>query len=127
MKFLGEHKLDENSLPQEWFNAFLPIYIGKISNPHHGNTPYWTHKWACYTNKKALVLGAGVPGSTYPTFKHFSYQEIERFIATPRKQTLSKEMIFVTMFLDVMQYDVTSSLRHSNRGFDSARDIPTEG
>ena len=39
MEFLEEHKLDENNLPQEWFNAFLPIYDGKISNPHHGNTP----------------------------------------------------------------------------------------
>ena len=81
MEFLEEHKLDVNSLPQEWFNAFLPIYNGKISNPHHGNTPYWTHKWANYTNKKALMLGAGVPGGIYPTFKPFSYQEIERFIA----------------------------------------------
>ena len=81
MEFLEEHKLDVNSLPQEWFNAFLPIYDGKISNPHHGNTPYWTHKWANYTNKKALMLGAGVPGGMYPTFKPFSYQEIERFIA----------------------------------------------
>ena len=81
MEFLEEHKLDVNSLPQEWFNGFLPIYDGKISNPHHGNTPYWTHKWANYTNKKALMLGTGLPGGIYPTFKPFSYQEIERFIA----------------------------------------------
>ena len=27
------------------------------------------------------MLGAGVPGCIYPTFKPFSYQEIERFIA----------------------------------------------
>ena len=27
------------------------------------------------------MLGAGVPGGIYPTFKPFSYQEIERFIA----------------------------------------------
>ena len=26
------------------------------------------------------MLGAGVPGSIYPTFKPFSYQEIESFI-----------------------------------------------
>ena len=31
MEFLEEHKLDENSLPQECFNAFLPIYDRKIA------------------------------------------------------------------------------------------------
>ena len=77
------------------------------------------------------MLGAGVPGGIYPAFKPFSYQEIERFIAlyilqglNPSPQVemkfnsqetdLSKEMIFVTVFLHVMQYDVTSSLRHSS-------------
>ena len=71
------------------------------------------------------MLGAGVPGGIYPTFKPFSYQEIERFIAlyillglnlSPQVEMKfgSKEMIFVTVFLDVMQYNVKSSLRHSS-------------
>ena len=107
MEFLEEHKLDENSLPQELFNAFLPIYDGKISNPHHRNTPYWIHKWANYTNKKALVLGAGVPGSIYPTFKPFSYQEIESFIVLYILQGLNLplqvEMKFNSQETDTLQ------------------------
>ena len=35
------------------------------------------------------MLGAGVPGGIYPTFKHFSYLEIERFIALYTLQGLN--------------------------------------
>ena len=72
------------------------------------------------------MLGAGVPGGIYPTFK-----EIDRFIALYILQGLNLspqvEMKFNSQetdpvqgndlcckFLDVMQYNVTSSLRHSS-------------
>ena len=80
IEFLEEHGLNVDSSPQEWFKAFLPIYDGKTNNPIHPNTPYWTHRWANFTNKKSVMLGAGVQGGVYPTFKAFSYLGIERFI-----------------------------------------------
>ena len=80
MEFLLDNGLDENSTPQEWFKAFLPIYDRGTNNPTHLKTQYWTHRWANYTNLKAVLLGAGVPGGIYPSFTPFSYQEMEQFV-----------------------------------------------
>ena len=80
MEFLLDNGLDENSTPQECFKAFLPIYDGQTNNPTHSKTRYWTHRWANYTNLKAVLLGAGVQGGIYPSFTPFSYQEMERFV-----------------------------------------------
>ena len=55
MEFLLDNGLDENSTPQEWFKAFLPIYDGRTYNPTHSKTRYWTHRWANYTNLKAVL------------------------------------------------------------------------
>ena len=77
MEFLLDNGLDENSTPQEWFKAFLPIYDRRTNNPTHSKTQYWTHKWANYTNLKAVLLGASVPGGIYLSFTPFSYQEME--------------------------------------------------
>ena len=79
-EFLEEHGLDDESTPQEWFKAFLPVFDGTTNNPRQSNTPYWTHHWCNYTNRKVMMLGAGVPGGVYPSWKPFSYDEIERFI-----------------------------------------------
>ena len=62
IEFLEEHGLNVDSSPQEWFKAFLPIYDGKTNNPTHPNTPYWMHHCTNFTNKKAVMLGAGVQG-----------------------------------------------------------------
>ena len=66
--FLLEKGLNESSKPQEWFNAFLPIFDRKGKNPQNVNTQFWTHKWAFWTNQKAISCSAGVPGGVYPSF-----------------------------------------------------------
>ena len=78
--FLLEKGLNESSKPQDWFNAFLPIFDGKSTNPQNVNTQFWTHKWVFWTNQKAISCSAGVPGGVYPSFTPFSYLEIERFL-----------------------------------------------
>ena len=74
--FLVEKGLNESSKPQEWFNAFLPIFDRKGKNPQNVNTQFWTHKWAFWMNQKAISCSAGVPGGVYPSFTLFSYLEI---------------------------------------------------
>ena len=39
-EFLEEHGLDDESNPQEWFKAFLPVFDGMMDNPRQSNTPY---------------------------------------------------------------------------------------
>ena len=78
--FLLEKGLNESSKPQDWFNAFLPIFDGKSKNPQNVNTQFWTHKWAFWTNQKAISCSAGVPCGVYPSFTPFSYLEIEHFL-----------------------------------------------
>ena len=76
--FLLKHGLVERSSPQEWFNAFLPIYDGTYSNPNHPKAPCWSHQWSNFLNMKSVILGAGVsPLGIYPGFTPFSYEEIE--------------------------------------------------
>ena len=53
--FLLEKGLNESSKPQEWFNAFLPIFDGKGKNPQNVNTQFWTHKWAFGRIKKQFL------------------------------------------------------------------------
>ena len=78
--FLLAKGLNESSKPQDWFNAFLPIFDRKGKNPQNVNTQFWMHKWAFWTNQKAISCSAGVPGSVYPSFTPFSYLEIEHFL-----------------------------------------------
>ena len=40
----------------------------------------FSHKWAKFTNMKAVQMGAGVQGGCYPSFIPFTYNEIECFI-----------------------------------------------
>ena len=77
--FLLEKGLNESSKPQDWFNAFLPIFVRKGKNPQNVNTQFWMHKWAFWTNQKAISCSAGVPGGVNPSFAPFSYLEIEHW------------------------------------------------
>ena len=74
--FLLEKGLNESSNPQDWFNAFLPDFDREGKSPQNVNTQFWTHKWAFWTNQKAISCSAGVPGGVYPSFTPFSYLEI---------------------------------------------------
>ena len=107
VEFLQKNRLDENSSPQHWFTSFLPVYDGSTRNPNTVNSPCWTHRWALFTNMKAMSLGAGVPGGVYPNFKPFSYQEIERFIGLYVIQGLNPspriEMKFSSQQTDPLQ------------------------
>ena len=78
-EFITANNLHAESSPQDWFKAFLPIHDGSAKNPHQSNN-CWTHRWAMFTNTKALSMGAGVEGGIYSTFQPFSYLEIEQLI-----------------------------------------------
>ena len=78
-EFITANNLHAESSPQDWFKAFLPIHNGSVKNPHQSNN-CWTHRWAMFTNTKALSRGAGVEGGIYSTFQPFSHLEIEQFI-----------------------------------------------
>ena len=79
-EFMHENGLSVDSTPQDWFNAYLPLYDGRSHFLEREKAGCLSHKWATYTNKKAIQMGAGVQGGCYPTFIPFSCQEIEQFI-----------------------------------------------
>ena len=105
--FLLEKGLNESSKPQDWFNAFLPIFERKGKNPQNVNTLFRTHKWAFWTNQNAISCSAGVPGGVYPSFTPFSYLEIERFLGLYILQGLNPspqvEMKFNSQQVDPVQ------------------------
>ena len=79
-EFLFENGLNVNSTPQDWLMAFLPLYDGTSRCPDRESNVCFSHKWAKFTNMKAVQMGAGVQGGYYPSFVPFTYNEIERFI-----------------------------------------------
>ena len=105
--FLLEKGSNESSKPQDWFNAFLPIFDGKGKNPQNVNTQFWMHKWAFWTNQKSISCSAGVPGGVYPSFTPFSYLEIEPFLGLYILQGLNPspqvEMKFISQQIDPVQ------------------------
>ena len=105
--FLLEKGLNESSKPQDWFNAFLPNFDRKGKNPQNVNTQFWTHKWAFWTNQKAISCSVGVPGGVYPSFTPFSYHEIECFLGLYILQGLNPspqiEMKFYSQQMDPVQ------------------------
>ena len=107
VEFLLKNRLNENSYPQDWFTSFLPVYDGSTHNPNTVNSPCWRHRWALFTNMKAMSLGAGVPGGVYLNFKPFCYQEIEHFIGLYVIQGLNPspriEMKFSSQQTDPLQ------------------------
>jgi hypothetical protein len=104
--FLEKHGLTKDSEPQDWYNAFLPIYDGSCTQSR-AFTECWTHKWAQFTNKRALLLGAGQPGSMYPTFKPFTHREMEQHMALYMIQGLNPspqvDMKLVPQSIDPIQ------------------------
>ena len=61
-EFMQDNKLGVDSTPQDWFNAFLPLYDGTSRFPEREKAGCFSHKWASFTNKKAIQMGAGVQG-----------------------------------------------------------------
>ena len=119
-EFLLENGLNVNSTPQDWLMAFLPLYNGTARCPDRENNVCFSHKWAKFTNMKAVQMGAGVQGGCYPSFIPFTYNEIEHFIGlyilqglnpSPQveinfpvnKPILCRDQIFATGFLGTMQ------------------------
>ena len=91
-EFIQDNKLGVDSTPQDWFNAFLPLYDGTSRFPEREKAGCFSHKWASFTNKKAVQMGAGVQGGCYPTFVPFSYKEIERFLGLYMLQGLNPSL-----------------------------------
>ena len=69
------NKLNTDSLPHKWFEAFLPSYM--------------TSLWTSHTNLKAILLNAGQEGEVYPEFEIFSPVELRKHIALYFVQGLS--------------------------------------
>ena len=105
--FLLEKGLNESSKPQDWFNAFHPIFDRKGKNPQNVNTLFWMHKWAFWTNQNAISCSASLPGGVYPSFTPFSYLEIEHFLGLYILQGLNPspqvEMKFNSQQVDPVQ------------------------
>ena len=105
-KFMKKNKLDRNSLPFEWFNAFLPVYDGSCSSLNASNK-FWTSKWAVWSNQKAQQYGAGERGGLYKDWKPFTHEDIERMLAIYIIQGLNPspqlEMKFATQSEDPIQ------------------------
>ena len=66
LEFLLKKGLHHNSLPSDWFEAFVPRSL--------------TDKWTVYTNTKALLANAGQIGKPYPDYKNFSCEELRKHI-----------------------------------------------
>ena len=49
-EWLKANNLETNSSPPDWFQAFLPVFDGSCHHPWVSNTPFWTHRWANYSN-----------------------------------------------------------------------------
>jgi hypothetical protein len=79
-EFIKTHKLNAESKPQDWFNAFLPVHNWR-HQASKSAIKCWSHQWCQYTNMKAILMGAGTPRGVYPTFTPFSFMEIERHLA----------------------------------------------
>ena len=97
--------------------AFLPLYDGTAWCPDTENNVCFSHKWAKFTNMKAVQMGAGVQGGCYPSFVPFTYNEIERFIGLYILQGLNPspqvEMKFSSRRADPVQ---GSDLCHGDFG-----------
>ena len=65
--FLFKNNLNSDSLPHNWFEAFLP--------------PRITGQWTNFTNMKALLDNAGNEGEIYPDFTPFLPAELRQYIA----------------------------------------------
>ena len=61
--FLSNHNLDETSLPDNWYHAFL-------SNEKKQNEPlsFCTNDWTTCTNLKATLANVVYKNNIYPTF-----------------------------------------------------------
>ena len=106
-EFLFKNGLNVNSTPQDWLMAFLPLYDGTAQCPDTETNVCFSHKWAKFTNMKAVQMGAGVQGGCYPSFVPFTYNEIEQFIGLYTLQGLNPspqvEMKFSSQQADPVQ------------------------
>ena len=74
--FLTKHKLNKDSHPAEFVEAFLPLRANKYKNKD--NTPYISlAEWQQWTNMKALLASAGTD-DCYKDFKPFTVKEIQQ-------------------------------------------------
>jgi hypothetical protein len=82
---LKKHKLTKESKPSDWLEALLPL------RKQPGDPIYLVtlNDWTTYTNKKALLPNAEVPGGIYCYLKPFSPDEIRQFLALYIYQGLS--------------------------------------
>ena len=55
VEFIQDNKLGVDSTPQDWFNAFLPLYNRTSCFPEREKAGCFSYKWASFTNKKAIL------------------------------------------------------------------------
>ena len=123
-EFLFKNGLNVNSISQDWLMAFLPLYDGTAC-PDRENNVCFSHKWAKFTNMKAVQMGAGVQGGCYPSFIPFMYNEIERFIGLYIVQGLNPspqvEMKFSSQQADPVQGSDLCHRAFGDNGISSSR------
>ena len=74
-EWISKNKLDINSHPSKWFEAFLPNNV--------------VDTWTSYTNTKAMMSNAGEEGKSYPDFIPFTCAELRKHIGLFMLQGIS--------------------------------------
>ena len=83
MPFVRKHKLNVESSPVHWFQAFLPV-----SNRDIGSGSYSLQHCLMWTNTRATLESAGI-GGKYSDFTSFSLPELMQHIGLYLLQALS--------------------------------------
>ena len=105
-EFLEKNGLNEESKPQDWSRAFLPVHDGSCGQ-QQASSKFWMSKWAKWSNEKAQSYGAGQRQGMYPDWVPFTHEEIEKNLAIYIIQGLNPspqlEMKFVMQESDPIQ------------------------
>jgi hypothetical protein len=75
-KFLIDHGLSADSLPIDFFEAFMPLYPNQYGAKTHPSVSLFT----TWTNRKAILTNAGPGGDWYPEWSPFTVKDIRQFL-----------------------------------------------
>jgi hypothetical protein len=75
-KFLLDHGLSADSLPIDFFEAFMPLFPNQYGPKTHPSVSLFT----TWTNRKAILTNAGPGGDWYHEFRPFTVKEIRQFL-----------------------------------------------
>ena len=113
LDFCDEHRLDLESHPAEWFEAFLPIHNKRGGN--RASMQFSMENCLSWTNTKARMQNAGL-GGKYSDFVDFSLDELMRHTALYIFQGLSPSPQVEMKFKSAME-DPVNGNNMINRAF----------